>query len=296
MSAYLNVTNDLVFKKIFGHPNLLMSFLNSVLPLENNQQITRLEYLPCEQVPALPGLLRRSIVDVKCTDNYQRIFIVEMQILWTTSFTKRMLFNASQAYVLQLNEGENYSSLAPVYALGIVNQSFDHRSKAWYHHYAVVSLKKPKRVLEDFQYIFIELPKFKIESGKHKRLRLLWLRFLREINENTAVPDSELLAQPPIAEAIRLATTAFYSKAELAAYTTALDRRRYEDAIIADFEKKSQENLEKGRAEGEAKGERQAKYVIARNMLSKLGDADIATLTGLSLKEVIALRQQHLSD
>ena len=214
--------------------------------IDDDRQIERLEYLPNEQVPALPRLLRRSIVDVKCTDNEGRIFIVEMQMFWSTSFTKRMLFNASQAYVLQLDKNENYNTLAPVYALALVNQKFDHQSADWYHHYAIVNLMKPERVLEDFQYIFIELPKFPVTTKKHKLLRILWLRFLREINEQTATPAPELLTESPIAAAIELAKTSFYSKAELAAYLSALDRRRLEDAVIEDFEKKAQENLAKG--------------------------------------------------
>jgi hypothetical protein len=33
--------------------------------------------------------------------------IVEMQMEWTISFTKRVLFNASKTYVRQLKKGEN---------------------------------------------------------------------------------------------------------------------------------------------------------------------------------------------
>ena len=99
MSRYLDPKTDIVFKKIFGqHPELLKSFLNAVLPLRRMRLIISLEYLPSEQVPVIPAF-KYTVVDVKCTDQQGRVFIVEMQIQWTTSFMQRMLFNASKAYV-----------------------------------------------------------------------------------------------------------------------------------------------------------------------------------------------------
>lgn len=44
-------------------------------------------------------MTKHSIVDVRCTDNYHRQFIVEMQMYWRSSFKSRMLFNARKAYV-----------------------------------------------------------------------------------------------------------------------------------------------------------------------------------------------------
>src|ERR1700722_20033666 len=125
MSRYLDPKSDVVFKKIFGeHPNLLKSFLNAVLPLPPEGLIETLEYLPSEQVPVIP-IFKNSIVDVQCKDYQGRIFIVEMQMQWTDSFMQRMLFNASKAYVRQLQKGENYHLLKPVYGLGLINCQFD---------------------------------------------------------------------------------------------------------------------------------------------------------------------------
>src|SRR5580692_8189740 len=117
MSRYLDPKADVVFKKIFaGHPHLLKSFLNAVLPLPDDQQIQSLEYLPSELVPTIPAF-KATIVDVRCTDRMGRVFIVEVQIQWTTWFMQRMLFNASKAYVKQLEKGEEYKLLKPVYGL-----------------------------------------------------------------------------------------------------------------------------------------------------------------------------------
>src|SRR5579871_2184774 len=125
MPRYLDPKSDIVFKKIFGqHPHLLKSFLNAVLPLSEEDFIVNLEYLPSEQVPLIPAF-KYTIVDVRCTDKQGRVFIVEMQIQWTTGFMQRMLFNASKAYVSQLQKGEQFHLLKPVYGLGLINTTFE---------------------------------------------------------------------------------------------------------------------------------------------------------------------------
>ena len=93
---YLDPKNDLTFKKVFGqHPHLLKSFLNAMLPLEEDQVIESLEYLPIELVPVIP-LFKNTFVDVRCKDNKGRQFIVEMQMSWSNTFKQRVLFNASK--------------------------------------------------------------------------------------------------------------------------------------------------------------------------------------------------------
>ncbi|MDR1886283.1 MAG: Rpn family recombination-promoting nuclease/putative transposase, partial [Prevotellaceae bacterium] len=83
MARYLDPKNDLTFKCIFGeHEHLCISLLNSMLPLEEHRQIVSLQYSPPEFIPEIP-VLKDSIVDVRCTDNTGRQFIVEMQMFWT---------------------------------------------------------------------------------------------------------------------------------------------------------------------------------------------------------------------
>ncbi|MDR1371172.1 MAG: Rpn family recombination-promoting nuclease/putative transposase [Dysgonamonadaceae bacterium] len=87
MGRYLDPKNDLPFKRIFGkHPGILKSFLNTLMPLEKHQSIESLEYLTEDQVPENPAN-KNSIVDVRCTDNCGRQFIVEMQVYWNSART-----------------------------------------------------------------------------------------------------------------------------------------------------------------------------------------------------------------
>ena len=76
---YLDPKADLTFKKIFGnHPARLISLLNALLPLSDEEQIQEIKYLPTELVPQLEGG-KNTIVDVLCTDARGRKFCVEMQ-------------------------------------------------------------------------------------------------------------------------------------------------------------------------------------------------------------------------
>jgi predicted transposase/invertase (TIGR01784 family) len=246
MPKYLDPKNDLPFKRIFGeHPDLLMSFLNALMPLEENQRIESLEYLAAEQVPNNP-LKKNSIVDVRCKDNHGRQFIVEMQMIWSEVFTNRMLFNASKAYVRQLNKKEHYHLLQPVYALAILNEEFDKKTPEFYHHYRIVNDLNTDEVIKGLEFVMVELPKFNPSKWVDRRMAVLWLRFLNEVEEYT-VPD-DLKEDVEVGRAVEMCEVGAFTEAELYVYEKNLDVIRTEGALIA-------ESLEKGEAKGIVKGE-----------------------------------------
>lgn len=297
MARYLDPKADIVFKRIFGeHPHLLKSFLNAVLPLTEDQYVVELEYLTPEQVPHIPTF-KRTIVDVKCQDKKGRFFIVEMQINWTQSFKQRLLFSASQAIVKQLDKGEDYHLLQPVYGLGIVADVYEPESPEWYHHYQLVERADDyHRKIEHLQLVFVELPKFVARSVEEKRLRLLWLRFLREIDEKTESVSPELLEVSEISEAIKLTEQAAYNRGELEAYEQYWDSVRIEktffgDAIRTGYARGHAEGHAEGRAEGQAegqaKGREEERFLIARQLLSAgLDIAFISKTTGLAIEHL----------
>lgn len=283
MSRYLNPRSDLVFKKIFGErKHLLISFLNSLLPLPAGGLIESLDYLPVEQIPTIP-VLKRTIVDVKCIDQQGRMFIVEIQVEWTSHFMERMLFGASQAYVRQLGKGEGYAYLKPVYGLGLLGENFDKESNDFYHHYKIVNVEKPEREIKGLQFVFIELPKFKPITHTERKLQVLWLRFMSEINEDTKTVDPELLSIPEIKEAIELTEQSAYTSAELAAYDTYWDTVRTERTLL-------DERYQQGMKEGKAEGIAQTVNKMAVVMLNEgMPIEKITHLTGLTEQQIKTL-------
>ena len=256
---YLDPKNDLTFKKVFGeHPHLLKSFLNALLPLSEDQEIVDLEYLPAELAPEIP-ILKNSIVDVRCTDNKGRQFIVEMQMLWTDSFKSRVLFNASKAYVKQLEKGREYKGLKPVYALSLVNENFERDTDQHYHHYSIIHNQLTGKKIEGLEFVFVELPKFKAKNLTEKKLQVLWLRYLTEIEDKTEVPPVDLMNDPLVREAIECLRESAFSHAELEVYDKYWDSVSSEKTLLADshesgLKKGEQIGLEKGEQIGLEKG------------------------------------------
>ena len=219
MAKYLNPKADLTFKKIFGeHPNLVISLLNALLPLKDDEHVVSIEYWPAEKIPRRTEAEKNSIVDVCCRDNKKREFIVEMQMTWTESFKKRVLLNASKAYVAQSEVGEEYRLLQPVYALNFVNAPMNIGVDGYYHHYQLVHQEKSDEVIDGLQLVFIELPKFQPQSFSQKKMQVLWLRFLTEINEKTLEAPAEMLENPEVSEALKILEVAAYTPAEMRAY------------------------------------------------------------------------------
>jgi len=298
MAKYLDPKNDLVFKRIFGtHKNLCISLLNNMLPFDSNNQIVDIEYDPTEMPPEI-GFLRNSIVDVRCTDTFGRHFIVEMQMLWTDSFKQRILFNASKAYIQQLDANRSFEILEPVYALAFVNQNFEKEpdmKDEYMHHYKIVNIAHTEKQIKGLEFIFIELRKFKPQNRVEKRLHELWLRFLTEIDERTETVPAELLENAEVREAVQCAERAAYNRAQMYYYDAILDRVLTERTFIADSKKEGREEgiaegIAKGRAEGIAKGREEANRETARK-LKALGMPleQIKNITGISDAEIACL-------
>lgn len=283
MPRYLDPKNDFIFKRIFGqHPELLRSFLNAVLPLPEDCVIESLTYLPSENVPEVPAL-KYSIVDVRCFDNHGRHFIVEMQLQWTPDFIKRMLYNSAATYVRQLKKGKKYEQLSSVYGLALLDTKFDD-GEEWFHHYRMAHAADKSKTLSDIQLVLIELPKLKPTTIPQKKLAVLWLRFLKEINEQTQEVDSSLLDVPPIKEALHLLEIASYDEGELMAYDREWDAISSEKTLLSG---RFKEGKAEGRAEGRAEGEASERTRFIKSMhASGLPMDEIIKFSQLSEKEV----------
>ena len=312
---YLNPKADLTFKKVFGeHPDLVISFLNALLPFKSSdEEITWVEYLNPELVPVNP-LRKDSVVDVRCRDRLGRQFIVEMQMMWTSAYKQRVLFNASKAYVSQLDKGGDYELLQPVYSLNLVNDTFS-PNQAYYHDYQIVETADTHEVIEGLRFIFIELPKFTPKNYGDKKMQVLWLRYLTEIGEQTREVPHELLANPEINKAVTQLEESAFTEAQLLGYekfwdiiSTAkmhlsssrregLEQGRKQgleegrkEGRKEGLEEGRKEGLEEGRKEGLEEGRKEERLRSARTMKAKgFSTEDIAEITGLAPEEIAPL-------
>ena len=219
LMKYLDPKADLTFKKVFGeHPELVKSLLNALLPFKSKEEeITSVTYLTPEMVPQTPTR-KFSIVDVRCEDAQGRQFIVEMQMVWSVEFEQQVLFNDSKAYVKQLDRGEDYALLKPVYSLNLVNEVFESKLDDYYHYYHLVHEEHTDKVIDGLHLVFVELPKFTPHTFTEKKMQVLWLRYLTEIDEKTKEIPAELLASPEIAKAVSEIEESVYTEGELLGY------------------------------------------------------------------------------
>ena len=240
---YLDPKADLTFKKVFGeHPELVKSLLNALLPFKSEEEeIISVTYLTPEMVPQTPTR-KYSIVDVRCEDAQGRQFIVEMQMVWSVEFKQRVLFNASKAYVKQLNRGEDYSLLKPVYSLNLVNEVFEPELDDYYHYYHLVHEEHTEKVIDGLHLVFVELPKFTPHTFTEKKMQVLWLRYLTEIDENTKEIPAELLANPEIAKAVSEIEESAYTEEELLGYDDFWDAVSVEKTLAGRLERLTKAN------------------------------------------------------
>ena len=250
MARYLDPKADVTFKKVFGeHKNLVMSLLNALLPLDDGRRVESIEYLPSELAPRTP-LGKNTIVDVRCEETGGRKFIVEMQMEWSPEFKQRVLFNSAKAYVRQLPRGRRYHLLQPVYSLNFVNDTFEPDMAGYYHYYHLVHYLDSGKELDGLHLVFVELPKFRAGSLTAKKMQVLWLRFLTEINENTKKAPGALLADPNVKEALEIVEESAYDDEEMAAYNGFWDRMSREATKQANMDRAfAERDAEKTRAD-----------------------------------------------
>lgn len=270
---YLSPKADLTFKLVFAeHKDLMMSLLNALLPLAENAPITSIEYEMPEMVPERFGG-KNSVVDVRCKDALDRQFLVEMQMSWDDEFKKRVIMNASKAVMKQVGKAELFTLIQPVFSLNLLNDNMKGEAPdEFYHDYAILNVDHPERSLDYLRFVFVELPKFKPRNIMEKKMAVLWLRFLTEINEDTQEAPPELLENEDIRKALSIVEKSAMSEAQLYAYERFWDEVNRNQVLNESHYKKG---MEKGVLE------------VAKRMKQKGLTSDlIAEMTGLSTKEI----------
>jgi len=273
------------------HKDLMMSLLNALLPLAEDAPITFIEYENQEMVPEHKDG-KNSIVDVRCKDAKGRHFLVEMQMNWDEEFKKRVIMNASKAVMKQVGTAELYTLIQPVFSLNLLNAKMNGEApEEFYHDYAILNVDHPECSLDYLRFVFVELPKFQPRNIMEKKMAVLWLRFLTEINEDTVEAPAELLENEEISKALRIVEKSAMSEGQLYAYERFWDAVNNEHVLMEGRYKEGMaDGLEKGRAEGKAEGRAEEKIDNARKMKADAMPTElIAKYTGLSTEEIEAL-------
>ena len=188
---FVDVKNDVAFRKIFGNENkkvILISFLNAVLGLEGQSRVKEVTLLNPFQLPRIAGE-KSSIIDVRATDEKGATFIVEMQVAEPAGFNKRVLYYTSKDYAAQINSGEDYPLLRPVYFIGVLNFNY-FSGKNYLSSHLIIDEETGECNFKDLKFRFIELKKFNKEVNELKNIIDKWTFFIKNADELEVMPNN----------------------------------------------------------------------------------------------------------
>ena len=287
--TFADPKTDFVFKRIFGaeaHKDVLIALLNHLLELEGDHRILEVQRLSAEQHIAVPEL-KLSIVDVKCTDASGRRFVVEMQVLKVEGFEKRVVYNASKAYVMQLRNGDEYPTLCDVVGVTICNfKLWPEKGKSGRYQVPMLSRWRMQeqhggeKGLPQVQYAFLELPKYAAGDAP-QTLVDKWAYFFREAKNLDVVPQA--LSEGPFREALEVTRKTAFTAEEWELYERAkMAEQDARGALVIAHEEGKEEGhksgLAEGLSEGEINGRREALLRLLARAKIALTDSDRARI------------------
>ena len=281
--VYLDPRIDAAFKKVFNlehHQNLIIHLLNALLRRKEGDRIVKVEPLPIEMIPDIEEN-KKSILDLRCTDERKIQYIVEIQNKNITNFIQRCQFYASQNYGRSLKMSEDYISLRPLIMISILNQNIFPPKVNYISYHNTVEEETQECFLQDIAYVFVELKKFKNKDTSTFNIIDWWMDLFKHATEHKAVPEGAPLE---LDEAYEALNRMGWTEAELATYER--------DQIYRMDEANSlRTSREEGLKEGLEKGAQEKSIEIAKQMIiDGLPTATICKYTSLTEEEILTLQ------
>ena len=315
VGKFLNPQNDVAFKRIFDtdrNKDILIHFINDMLGFQGKQQIQKVSFLKTSQDPEIASK-KQSILDVLCTDQQDRQYIVEMQVAKTRGFEKRAQYYAAKAYTNQLNQSEDYHKLKEVIFLAITDFVMFKDKKEYKSDHVVLDKNNHSRDLKDFSFTFLELPKFNKSIHELNSMVEKWAYFFKHAKDTTETEFLELGASDPvIGRAYQELNRFNWSEIEMNTYEQQEKRERDAQAILANAVDEGMakgiaqgiaqgiaigeaKGEAKGKAEGLAEGEAKSLLKVAKNMVAQeIDDALILQATGISKETLEMLKKKTI--
>ena len=201
---------------------------------------------------------------------------------------RRSLFYWSQMYLMGLNKGEDYITLNPAITINILGHTI-FPGEPLHSMYSIYNIKTGRRLNEDMELHFLEVPKFKKKPINKMTRMERWLGYF-----SNQLNDEEMEELAMIDTAIKNAvndTAIFMQDME--------ERLKYINRQMAimdyntDMRISREEGREVGREEGRVEGEKNADRRTAFNMLKAEEPIEkIIQYTSLTEKEIQALAKQ----
>ena len=279
---FLPLKMDFVFKFVFTNEiGALASLISSILFPKEDKRIEVIEIISSEIIPIFKNG-KRTFLDLKLlckilSSEEDNLIQVVLQIAEQTGYIQRSLYYASGLIQHQLKVGESYFQLTPIIQINILDFSLLPGEN-------IVSrfLLKEKDsniiLTEDFQMIYVELPKFQITEIEDLQTESdIWFYLLKNIQTLTEESRMEILKKKPDLKNAFGVLEMYSSDPE--------KQREFEERLRADenYAYELAVKYEKGIEKGIEEGELRKSMETARKM-RELGDSleKISIVTGLS--------------
>jgi predicted transposase/invertase (TIGR01784 family) len=254
-SKFLNPKNDFAFKAVFGSERnqaILIHFINDLLDLNGDAQVKTVSLIKTSQDPEIAAK-KQSLIDVLCTDQQERRYIIEMQLARMKGFEKRAQYYASKAYSRQLNQGEGYELLNEVIFIAITDFVMFPDKQNYYSKHCLLDNETYTNDLKGFSFRFLELPKFNKSIDELTNRIEKWSYFLKHAQETCEEDLPQIVGSDSIIlKAYEALNRYSWSESELDAYEQEEKRQLDEKAA---FEQGMLEAEARGVAIGETRGE-----------------------------------------
>ena len=291
---------DFAFRKIFGKPGneiCLISLLNAVLRFPH--PVVSVEYLNPFGIKDFETD-KLICVDVKATDQLGRVFIVEIQIVVQSSFAKRAVFYACEAYTDQLRVGQGYSDLKATYSICLLMRNLWDDDQL-HHQFRLVDRESGRVLEESIEIHTVELAKYNGAVSDVRSASVLeqWAYWIKNSSEHTVEELQELL---PGLEFLR-ATGELNAIREITEEKQMVDAREKASLDIqSNLIDARQEGREEGRQEGieigDKRGKLKASIQIYEGLLgeSVTSDSILNSRSTEDLESMVANLQKRLRD
>jgi predicted transposase/invertase (TIGR01784 family) len=278
--TFLDPRTDIAFKKLFGdmnHTSVLISFLNAVLSRGEGEKIVDVTILDPHNHPDTAGA-KFSIVDVRCIDQNNHHYIVEMQVSIQKDYGVRAQYYSSYALSRQLVKGDDYQRLVPVIFVGVLDFTLFNDDHSYLSHHHILNTKTHSCSLRHLEFHFIELSKFNKTEHELDTIVDEWTYLLKNAAQLDDAPTH--IKTPALKDAFELLERGTWSKAELEKHERELDKIRVERSV-----------LRTAREEGIEEGVEKATMKLAQQFLDVLDIDIIAQKTGLSIADLEKLKK-----
>ena len=291
----LKVTNDYVFKRIFGqkgNEDITRGFLKAVTKVEYNN-------IDLEDTPILEsGLIenKMGILDVKVVASKENN--IEMQVTKSEYIAERILWYWSKLYAWSIEKGEGYNSTKKAICILIADFKLEKLKEIEkYHTKWNIREEEYKNIIltDRLELHIIELEKLERRNNKSKEEEELlnWCKFIKfpeKVEESIIMKNEEIKKAKEQLDKIsqdenerRLAELREKAVRDEMAIRDSGIKEGYKKGL-EDGEKKGEE---KGFIEGKKNGALEEKISIAKNMLkANIDKKTISEVTGLNIDEI----------